>query len=122
MITHLANLPPNIVAFKAVGSITEKDFIDTVMPQVKALVDKTGKLNYLLVLESSLDEFTIGAWVKDALMGLQHLTKWNRAAIVTDVKSIRYFTDMFSYVIPGEFKGFEHKNLQEAIDWVAGEI
>jgi hypothetical protein len=122
MITHLANLPANIVAFKAVGSITEKDFIDTVMPQVKALVDKTGKLNYLLVLESSLDEFTIGAWVKDALMGLQHLTKWNRAAIVTDVKSIRYFTDMFSYVIPGEFKGFEHKNLQEAIDWVAGEI
>ena len=122
MITHLANLPANIVAFKAVGSITEKDFIDTVMPQVKALVDKTGKLNYLLVLESSLDEFTIGAWVKDALMGLQHLTKWNRAAIVTDVKSIRYFTDMFSYVIPGEFKGFEHKNLQEAIDWVAGEV
>lgn len=122
MITHLANLPANIVAFKAVGSITEKDFIDTVMPQVKVLVDKTGKLNYLLVLESSLDEFTIGAWVKDAHMGLQHLIKWNRAAIVTDVKSIRYFTDMFSYVIPGEFKGFEHKNLQEAIDWVAGEI
>ena len=122
MITHLANLPANIVAFKAVGSITEKDFIDTVMPQVKALVDKTGKLNYLLVLENSLDEFTIGAWFKDAQMGLQHLTKWNRAAIVTDVKSIRYFTDIFSYVMPGVFKGFEHKNLQEAIDWVAGDI
>jgi hypothetical protein len=119
MIQHLENLPKNIVGFKAVGEITEKDFSDTVMPKVKALINETDKLNYLLVLETSLSNFTIGAWMKDAMMGIKNLTKWNRVAIVSDVEAIRNFTNFFSYLIPGEFKGFEHKALQEAIDWVS---
>lgn len=119
MIQHLENLPNNIVGFKAVGEITEEDFSDTVMPKVKALIDETDKLNYLLVLETSLSNFTIGAWMKDAMMGIKNLTKWNRVAIVSDVEAIRNFTNFFSYLIPGEFKGFEHKELQQAIDWVS---
>ncbi|MBL7829536.1 MAG: STAS/SEC14 domain-containing protein [Saprospiraceae bacterium] len=119
MIEHLENLPLNIVGFKAVGEITEKDFTDTIIPKVKALIDKTDQLNYLLVLETSLKNFTIGAWMKDAMMGLQHLSKWNKAAIVSDVEAIRKFTNLFSYLMPGEYRGFEHKDLQQAIDWVS---
>lgn len=119
MIRYLEDLPTNVVGFKAVGEITEVDFTETVIPKVKALIDKTDKLNYLLVLETSLKNFSFGAWLKDALMGIKHLTKWNRAAIVTDVDAIRKFTDIFSIFIPGEFRGFEHKELQEAIDWVS---
>jgi hypothetical protein len=119
MIHFLENLPANIVGFKATGEITETDFTETVMPKVKALIDKTDQLNYLLVLETSIKNFTFGAWMEDAMMGIKHLTKWNRAAIVSDVEGIRNFTNFFSYLMPGEFKGFEHKDLQEAIDWVA---
>jgi hypothetical protein len=119
MIHHLEDLPSNIVGFKAVGEITEKDFSETVMPKVKELIDKTDKLNYLLVLETSVKNFTVGAWMKDAIMGIKHLTKWNRAAIVSDVEAIRNFTNFFSYLMPGEFKGFEHKDLQQAIEWLA---
>jgi hypothetical protein len=119
MIHHLENLPTNIVGFKATGEITQKDFTEIVMPKVKALIDETDQLNYLLVLETSLKNFTIGAWMKDAMMGIKHLTKWNRAAIVSDVAAIRNFTNFFSYLMPGEFKGFEHSELQQAIDWVS---
>lgn len=119
MILYLEDLPANVAGFKAVGEITEVDFTEIVMPKVQALIDKTDKLNYLLVLETSLKNFSFGAWLKDALMGIKHVTKWNRAAIVTDVDAIRKFTDIFSIFIPGEFRGFEHKELQEAIDWVS---
>lgn len=119
MIHQLQNLPTNIVGFKATGEITEADFTNTVMPNVQALIDKTDQLNYLLVLDTSLKNFTIGAWMKDAIMGIKHLTKWNRAAIVSDVATIRNFTNFFSYLMPGEFKGFEHSELQQAIDWVS---
>ncbi len=119
MIQIIEDLPSNIVGFKAIGEITEKDFSEIVMPKVKALVDTTDKLNYLLVLETSLSNFTIGAWMKDAMMGIKHITKWNRAAIVSDVEAIRNFTNFFSYLMPGEFKGFEHRDLQLAIDWVS---
>ena len=119
MIQHSRNLPSTIVGFNASGEITAKDFTDIVMPKVKALIDKTDKLNYLLVLDTSIKKFSIGAWMKDAMMGIKHLTKWNKAAIVSDVDALRNFTDFFSYVMPGEFKEFEHNDLQQAIDWVS---
>ncbi|OYU84852.1 MAG: STAS/SEC14 domain-containing protein [Flavobacterium sp. BFFFF2] len=119
MIHYFENLPPNIVGFQAVGDITENDFTETVMPKVQALIEQTDTLNYLLVLDTSVKNFTIGAWMKDAMMGIKHLTKWHKAAIVSDVQAIRNFTDFFSYLILGTFKGFEHKDLHHAIDWVS---
>ena len=119
MIHHLDNLPTNIVGFKAIGEITEQDFSETVLPKVKELIEKTGQLNYLLVLETSLNNFTIGAWMKDVMMGIKHITKWKKAAIVSDVAAIRNFTDFFSYLMPGEYRGFEHKDLDKAIEWLA---
>lgn len=52
-------------------------------------------------------------------MGIKDLTKWNRGAIVSDKDAIRNFTNLFSYLMPGEFKGFEHKDFPQVIDWVA---
>ncbi len=119
MITLIENLPKNMVGFKAQGNITEADFNDIVMPHVQQLIKETNKLNYMLVLDTSLKNFSAGAWFKDAMMGIKHLTKWNRAAIVTDVNAIRIFTEIFSVLMPGEFRGIEHKDLQSAIDWVS---
>ncbi len=119
MIEYMEGLPANMVGFKATGEITEDDFSIIVIPKVKELVSQTDTLNYLLVLDTSIKNISFGAWMKDALMGLQNITKWNRAAIVTDVDAIRIFTDLFSVVVPGEFKGYEQKDLQIAIDWVA---
>ena len=108
-----------MVGFRATGEVTENDFTNLVIPQVKAQVEKTGKLNYMLILDTSIKNFTFGAWLKDALLGIKNLTKWNRAAIVSDSAVIRKFTDIFSVLIPGEFKGFEHNELKDAIDWTA---
>jgi hypothetical protein len=120
MITKLENLPSNMVGFRAEGEITEKDFNEIVMPEVDRMVNSEGELNYLLVLDTSLKNFTMGAWLKDAAMGIKHLLKWNRAAIVTDIESVRTFTKGFSWFMPGEFKGFAQKDLQNAIDWTSG--
>lgn len=119
MIYHLHNLPSNIVGFNAIGKISEKDFSEIVMPKVKSRIHKTEQLNYLLVHENTVKNFTVDAWMKEALMGIKLLTKWNRAAIVSDVEAIRNFTTFFSHLMPGEFKGFEHKDMLKAIDWVA---
>lgn len=119
MITEINNLPANTVGFRATGEVTQQDFEQTVMPRVKALIDLTGRLNYMLVLDTSIRNFTMGAWFKDAVMGIKHLSKWHRAAIVTDVEGIRTFTGIFSAFMPGEFKGFEHKDMDEAVKWVS---
>jgi hypothetical protein len=117
MITYIENLPGNMVGFKATGEVDERDFTEVVMPKVKELVERTNNLNYMLVLDTSITNFSLGAWFKDVVLGIKYITKWNRAAIVTDTQGIITFTEMFSILSPGEFKGFEHKDLQAAIDW-----
>jgi len=73
----------------------------------------------MLVLDTSLSNFTIGAIIKDLSVGLKHFTKWHKMAIVSESSAINTFTDLFSYVAPGEAKGFTHSKMEEAIKWVS---
>ena len=119
MITLIPDVPENIAAFKANGEITKEDFENLVFPHVKAKVNTFDELNYLLYLDTDLDQFTFGAWFQDALLGLKNITKWNRAAIVTDKKGVQNFTDIFTVLMPGEFKSFPQEDLANAIFWCA---
>lgn len=117
MITIIPGAPENVAAFNATGEITREDFEKLVIPVVKEKVDQYQELNYLLYLDTDLDNFTMGAWLQDALLGLKNLTKWNRAAIVTDHEGVKNFTDIFSVLMPGEFKSFPKENLYNALYW-----
>lgn len=119
MITILQNLPANVVGVRATGTITKEDFDNVVLPAVQEMADRTGKVNYILLLETEIGNFEAGAWMKDAVMGIKHLLKWNKVAIVTDQKAVANFTDAFSYVVPGEYKGFALSELEAAKSWVS---
>jgi len=119
MIEPLMNLPSNVVGFRATGNVTREDFEQVVMPEVERLIKKTGKLNYLLILDTPLKEFTFGAWMQDVLLGIRHLTQWNRAAIITDSSGLQHFTQIFSALMPGEFRGFDKLDIDVAVDWVS---
>lgn len=118
MIKELKDTPNTMVGFIASDEVTQAEFDKVILPAVQELVQRTDKLNYLLVVDTPLKNFTIGAWMRDAMLGLNNINKWNRAAIVTDVEGIKWFTELFSKVVPGEFKGFNHNELDRAINWV----
>lgn len=119
MITLIPDVAENVAAFKANGEITKDDFEILVIPHVKAKVNTFDELNFLLYLDTDLDQFTAGAWFQDLLLGLKNITKWNRAAIVTDKKAVQNFTDIFSVLMPGEFKSFAKADLENALFWCA---
>lgn len=122
MIEKINDVPDNMVAFRAMGSVSQHDFTNLVIPEVEKLVSRTGKLNYMLVLDTSPKEFTVGAWLQDAFLGIKNITKWNRAAIITDSEGIQKFTDVFSALMPGDFRGFNKADIDRAIDWVSEKI
>ncbi|MBC7827794.1 MAG: STAS/SEC14 domain-containing protein [Chitinophagaceae bacterium] len=121
MITPIPNIPGNMVGFIATDEVSKEDFEKVVMPAVDRIVEKTGELNYLLVIDTSLKNFTAGAWWQDALLGIKKIMKWRRAAIVSDSSGIITFTNFFNVVVPGEFKGFKPEALDQAIQWVSAE-
>lgn len=119
MIEILTDVPENVAGFRAVGEVTGDDFKTVVLPVVDKVVIEYGELNYLMIIDTPLSNWTYGAWVQDALLGVQELTKWNRAAIVTDSEGLNRFTDIFSILVPGVFKGFLPEELPMAVNWVA---
>ena len=121
MIQQIHNLPDNMVGFRSSGEVTKEDF-EIVHEKVAKLVEKTDKLNYLLYLEDSPAGFTVGAWMSDAILGIKNITKWNRAAIISDSETIDKITAVFSKVMPGEFKVFQKNDLERAIDWTSEKI
>jgi len=112
----------NIVAFRAMGEVTKEDYQNVVVPAVEKLVKQINEINFLLVLDTDVENFTAGAWMEDALLGLKNFGKWNRAAIVSDSESVINFTDKFSYIAPGEFRGFKKEDFNKALNWVEGNI
>ncbi len=119
MIYQIIDLPPRMIGFKASWEVTRKDFEEVVIPCVQKHVEKMGQSNYLLVLNSSISNYTFCTWLKDVLLSLKTITKWKRAAIVSDSKVLKFFVELVSAFIPGELKGFKHSEMQYAIDWLA---
>ncbi len=119
MITHLTDYPSNVVAFRATGEVTKEDYDKIVIPAIDALVTKQDSINFLLIVDTAMKNFTIGALLKDLGVGLKHFTKWHKMAIVSEEAGVIKFTDYFSYIAPGEAKGFDHSQLEEAKQWVS---
>ncbi|MEO5582030.1 MAG: STAS/SEC14 domain-containing protein [Saprospiraceae bacterium] len=119
MIHQLNDVPNTMVGFKAIDDVTKEDFDKVVLPAVAELVHRTDKLNYLLIIDTALKNSKIGAWLKDAMLLLNNLNKWNRAAIVSESDGKENITELFSKVVPGEFRVYAQSELDEAIQWVS---
>lgn len=115
---QLITSPDNVAAFRAVGEVTKQDYEHVVVPKIEAVVSRYDELNFLLELDTELGNFSAGAWFEDVMIGIKNLGKWNRAAIVTDSENIISFTNAFSYIAPGEYKGFKKEELEIALIWV----
>ncbi|MDF2432767.1 MAG: hypothetical protein JWP44_2398 [Mucilaginibacter sp.] len=119
MLRFIKDLPEHVVGIHAVGEVNKDDYEKVLVPKLDELVKRQGEINYLLILETEVQNFTAGAWWDDLKIGLKHFTKWNKIAVVTDQKGVEWFSDLFRFFIPGKSKGFPLAKLNEAIDWIS---
>ena len=52
-------------------------------------------------------------------MGIEHVTGWEKIAVVTDKEWIRHSVNIFGYLIPGEIKAYPAAGEGDARAWVA---
>lgn len=120
MITQIKDIPNTMVGFRVAGKVTRDEFDHVVLPAVAELIQRTDQLNYILVLDTAVRNFTVDVWIKEALLTLNNLTQWNRVAIVSDAESLHTITNLFNNTEPRECRGFPPEQLNEAIEWVSG--
>lgn len=119
MLQFINDLPDYVVGIHATGEVTRNDYERVLLPKIDELLKRQHEINYLLVLETSVQNFTAGSWWEDLKMGLKNFTKWNKIAIVTDQKSVERLSDAFRFFIPGKSKGFSLSELDKAIKWIS---
>jgi hypothetical protein len=117
---QILDAPENVVAFRAIGEVTKDDYKTVIEPAVEKLVRQIDEINFLFLIDTEIKNFTTAAWMEDAIIGLKNLGKWNRSAIVTDSENAISFTNKFSYIAPGEFRGYKKESFNEALNWVQG--
>ncbi|GAB3918880.1 SpoIIAA family protein [Mucilaginibacter boryungensis] len=119
MLQYINDLPPHVVGIRATGEVTKDDMEKVLIPRIDELVARQGEINYLLVPQTDVGNFTLSAWWDDLKLGLKNFTKWNKIAVVTDQKGVEWFSDVFRFFVPGKSKGFALNELDEAVAWIS---
>ncbi len=61
MLLLMTDTPPHVVGVRAVGKVNEVEYETILLPALEKAVKQYGKLNYIMVLETSVGNFTAGA-------------------------------------------------------------
>ena len=61
MIELLKDMPPHVAAFRATGKVTKEDYERVVIPVVDVIAKTYHKIYFLLVLDTSVANYSAGA-------------------------------------------------------------
>ncbi len=115
---ELSDLPAGVIGFEASGRIRAEDYRDVVLPALERAA-AAGEVRFVIVMRD-FDGMSGGAVWQDLKVGFEHLRKWKRIALVTDIAWMRDLTSLFGWMTPGEVRTFSLAQQDEAITWAAG--
>jgi hypothetical protein len=118
MIEPIPGLPNNVLGFTAKGAVTAADYETVIIPAVEAKLSKHPKVRLLYHLGGEFSQFEAAAMWEDMKVGLQHLTSWEKIAVVTDVEWIRVAMKAFGFLLPGRIRLFRNSEMDLAREWV----
>jgi stage II sporulation SpoAA-like protein len=119
MLATISGLPDNVVAFAAKGRVTRRDYDEVLTPAVDEALKRHPKVRCYYELGSQFTGMDAGAAWEDFKLGIGHLTRWEKVAVVTDVDWIRHTMNAFRFLMPGEIKVFPTTEAAEARAWIS---
>ena len=118
MIKVLNDMPEGVIGFEASGMLRAEEYRDVLLPVLEAASERSD-LRFVVVIPE-FKGITGGALWEDLKIGVTHLRKWKRIALVTDIEWMSHMTAMFGWMTPGEVKHFPLSDRSAAIAWVSG--
>ena len=119
MIKILSGFPENIVAVAVEGLVSRKDYQDLLVPGVTAALQRHEKVRLYYEITPQFTGMEAGAIWEDFLVGMQHLLRWERIAVVADVEWIRHTVNAFRFLLPGKVRVFASSETGAARAWIA---
>jgi len=118
MIEVLKDFPTNVVAFACHGQVTRQDYDNVLIPAVNKALQQNEKVRLYYETAGDFAGIDPGAVLEDAGVGMGHLLRWERFAVVTDVEWIRHTMKLFAFLVPCEMKVFATDEVAQAREWI----
>ena len=118
MIKHLTDFPLNVVAFACKGHVTKDDYETVLVPAVESALKQHEKVRLYYQIDADFSGIEPGAVWEDFKVGVEHLLRWERIAVVTDVNWIRHTIRAFGFLMPGAVKIFPLDEAAKAREWI----
>ncbi len=119
MIEILEGFPEGVVAISAKGRVTKNDYECVLVPKIKEALERHRKIRCYYELGLEFAGMDAGALWEDFLLGVEHLLRWERVAVITDVSWIRNAVNVFRFLIPGVVQVFGTADASRAKAWIA---
>lgn len=118
MIEMLNGFPDTVLALACRGKVTRQDYETVLIPAVEAALKAHAKLRLYYEIGPDFTGIEAGAVLEDMKVGLEHLTRWERVALVADVEWIRHTMMAFAFLMPCPIKAFHTSEAAAARAWI----
>jgi hypothetical protein len=114
MLELIDGLPGNVIGIAVSGRLTMQDCRDILVPAMQRSLKRHEKIRLYYELNS---RFPGAAW--DELdLGLEHASRCERVAIVTDIGWVRLTVKALRFLIPSEIRVFATIEADEGRTWI----
>jgi SpoIIAA-like len=118
MIELLKGFPDDVVAVSCKGRVTKSDYDTVLVPTVEKALKAHEKVRLYYEAGPGFGGIDPAAAWEDFKVGMEHFTRWQRVAVVTDVDWIRHTMRLFSFIMPGDMRVFPVAEATQARVWI----
>jgi hypothetical protein len=118
MIKVIPDEADNVVAVSAHGTVSGEDYDKVLIPVIEERLKMHKKIRFLYHLGEDFSGYTPLAVWDDAKLGIQHLTAFEKIAVITEVPWVIQAVKFFGLFMPCPVKIFKNQSLAEARTWL----
>ena len=107
-----------ILEVRLKAPVTDKDYSEILIPAIDKAIEQAERVRLLVIVEAGLSDFTLGAMLEDARVGLKHWRGFDRIAVVSDNQAVRSAVAALSVFMPCPVARFSMTELEDARRWL----
>ena len=108
----------NVVALAAHGKVSHQDYLKVVIPAVEEKIRIHAKVRLFFHLGEDFTGYSAEAIWDDTKIGLQHLTAFEKIAVVTNVAWVKESVRLFGIFVSCPVRVFPNEEYAGAASWV----
>ncbi len=118
MIELLRGFPDNVVAMSAHGEVTKQDYETVLIPAVEKTLQSHDKVRLLYEIGADFTSYDAGAAWEDFKVGMEHISRWERVAVITDIGWIKHSMQLFGFFMPSVMRVYPNAEAAKARLWI----